>query len=147
MNTRSSVGYGKSPISGGKVLFRTIPAINEFFRTMNVLLLLDSAFGIFDNIQPRIDLCELDLQLPCDSIYFETANYQEMAITLLFPSQKMKLLDAYQKLFIEPNGNSGCSDTSEKSSLNCWDLLVLIHRRCSCLFPIMSHRPMIAAPF
>jgi hypothetical protein len=147
MNTRSSVGYGKSPISGAKVLFRTIPAINEFYRTMNVLLLLDSAFGIFDNIQPRIDLCELDLQLPCDSIYFETANYQEMAITLLFPPQKMKLLDAYQRLFIEPNGDSGCSDTSEKSSLNCWDLLVLIHRRCSCLFPIMSHRPMIAAPF
>jgi hypothetical protein len=109
---------------------------------MNVLLLLDSAFGIFDNVQPRIDLCELDLQLPCDSAYFEIANYQEMAITLLFPPRKMKLLDAYQKLFIEPTGDSGCSDTTEKSPLNSWDLLVLIHRRCSCLFPIMSHHAM-----
>jgi hypothetical protein len=147
MNTRSGVGYGKSLISGAKVLLRTIPAINEFYRTMNVLLLLDSAFGIFDNIQPRIDLCELDLQLPCDSIYFETVNYQEMAITLLFPPRKMKLLDAYQKLFIEPNGDSGCSDTFEKSALNSWDLLVLIHRKCPCLSPIMSHRVMIIASF
>lgn len=114
---------------------------------MNVLLLLDSAFGIFDNIQPRIDLCELDLQLPCDSIYFETANYQEMVITSLFPPRKMKLLDAYQKLFMEPTGDSGLSDISEKSSLNSWDLLVLIHRRCSCLFPILSHCAMITASF
>jgi hypothetical protein len=112
-------------------------AIDEFYRTMNVLLLLDSAFGIFDNIQPRIDLCELDLQLPCDSIYFEIANYREMAIMSLFPPRKMKLLDAYQKLFMEPTGDSGCSDTSKKISLNSWDLLVLIHRRYSCLFPIM----------
>jgi hypothetical protein len=105
---------------------------------MNVLLLLDSAFGIFDNIQPRIDLSELDLQLPCDSIYFETASYQDMAITSLLPPRKMKLLDAYQKLFMEPTGDSGYSDTIKKISLNSWDLLVLIHRRCSCPFPIMS---------
>jgi hypothetical protein len=138
MSTRSSAGYGKSPISGGKVLFTQFSAIDEFYRTMNVLLLLDSAFGIFDNIQPRIDLCELDLQLPCNSIYFETANYREMAIMSLFPPRKVKLLDAYQKLFMEPTGDSGFSDTPEKISLNSWDLLVLIHRRCSCLFPIMS---------
>lgn len=147
MNTHSGVGYGKSPISGWESPVCTISAIDEFYRTMNVLLLLDSAFGIFDNVQPRIDLCELDLQLPCDSTYFEIANYQEMAITLLFPPRKMKLLDAYQKLFIEPTGDSGCSDTTEKSPLNSWDLLVLIHRRCSCLFPIMSHYAMITTSF
>jgi len=122
----------------GKPCLHNFSAIDEFYRTMNVLLLLDSAFGIFDNIQPRIDLSELDLQLPCDSIYFETASYQDMAITSLFPPRKMKLLDAYQKLFMEPTGDSGYSDTIKKISLNSWDLLVLIHRMYSCLFPIMS---------
>jgi hypothetical protein len=99
------------------------------------MLLLDSAFGIFDNIQPRIDLCELDLQLPCDPIYFMTPNYQEMAINSLFPKQRMKVLDAYQKLFIAPGTASGRSDLAEKNSLNSWDLLILIHRTYSCLFP------------
>jgi hypothetical protein len=96
------------------------------------MLLLDSAFGIFDNIQPRIDLCELDLQLPCDLIYFKTVNYQEMAINSHFPYQKMKVLDAYQKLFIAPRSATGCSDTA-KIPLNCWDMLIMIHRMYLCL--------------
>jgi hypothetical protein len=100
------------------------------------MLLLDSAFGIFDNIQPRIDLCELDLQLPCDPIYFKTASYHEMAINSLFPHQKMKVLDAYQKLFTGPSGASRSSDLAEKSSLNSWDLLIMIHRTYFCLSPI-----------
>ena len=107
---------------------RNYSSVDECYRTMNAMLLLDSAFGIFDNIPPRIDLCELDLQLPCDMIYFETASYQEMAIHSRFPSQKMKVLDAYQKLFKAPSGASECSEPAEKRSFNCWDLLILIHR-------------------
>jgi hypothetical protein len=106
---------------------------------MNVMLLLDSAFGIFDNIPPRIDLCELDLQLPCDPIYYKTASYQEMVVKSVFPHQKMKVLDAYQKLFVAPTSASGCSDPVEKGLLNSWDLLVMIHRMYSCLFPTTAH--------
>ena len=94
------------------------------------MLLIDSAFGIFDNIQPRIDLCELDLQLPCDRIYFDIINYQDMAMHSLFPPQKMKVLDAYQKLFIPPIGIPSSSGLEEKSILNSWDLLVIVHRTC-----------------
>ena len=97
---------------------------------MNVMLLIDAAFGIFDNIRPRIDLCELDLQLPCDRIYFDTANYQDMAINSLFPPQKTKVLNAYQKLFIPPIETFSNSDLTEKDALNCWDLLVIVHRTC-----------------
>jgi hypothetical protein len=103
---------------------------------MNVMLLLDSAFGIFDNIQPRIDLCELELQLPCDPIYFKTANYQEMAINSLFPHQKMKVLDAYQMLFRTQRDPSECLAPAEMISLNSWDLLILIHRTYSFFVPI-----------
>jgi hypothetical protein len=106
---------------------------------MNVMLLLDSAFGIFDNIPPRIDLCELDLQLPCDPVYFKTASYQEMVVKSVFPHQKMKVLDAYQKLFAAPSSASGCSDSVEKGLLNSWDLLVMIHRMYSCRFPTTPH--------
>lgn len=101
-------------------------------RTMNVMLLLDSAFGIFDNIPPRVDICELDLQLPCDPIYFNFANYHEMAINSLFPHQKMKVLDAYQRLFMTSGSASGFSEPASQSPLNCWDLLVMVHRTCSC---------------
>jgi hypothetical protein len=93
-----------------------------------MMLLIDSAFGIFDNIQPRIDLCELDLQLPCDRVYFETVNYHDMVMKSVFPPQKVKVLDAYQKLFLPSGVTSSGTDLAGKNTLNCLDLLIMVHR-------------------
>ena len=92
------------------------------------MLSIDNAFGIFNNLPPRVELSELDLQLPCDPICFETANYQEMVIYSRFPRQKMKVLDAFQKLFMTQSPTSPRFDPVEKNALNSWDLLVVIHR-------------------
>ncbi len=96
---------------------------------MNIVLSLDNAFGIFNNLPPRVELSELDLQLPCDPICFETADYQEMVIYSRFPRPKMKVLDAFQKLFMTQSPTSARFDPVEKNALNCWDLLIVIHRK------------------
>jgi hypothetical protein len=84
----------------------------------------DAAMAIFNNVPPRISFSELDVHLPCDSIYFELSSHAEMVHRSTFPKAKMKLIDAFQKLFIDPEE---LGPLMEKDSLNCWDMLLLIH--------------------
>lgn len=106
---------------------------------MNIIVSLDTAFGLFNNIPPRVDLCELDLQLSCDPVYFDTSGYEEMVIRSQFPRQKMKMLDAFQKLFMTQSGTSNRFDPVERHALNSWDLFILIHRKCSSLLDRASY--------
>ena len=105
---------------------------------MNIMLSLDNAFGIFNNLPPRVELSELDLQLPCDPICFETADYQEMVIYSRFPRPKMKVLDAFQKLFMTQSPTSARFDPVEKNALNCWDLLIVIHRKLHLILRVLK---------
>lgn len=91
---------------------------------MNVMLAFDAAMGFFNNIPPRISHSEIDLQLPCDSQYYELASYQEMMIRGDCPRPKMKVLHGLQKLFL-PQDEMG--ESVEKGSLNFWDMLLIVH--------------------
>lgn len=91
---------------------------------MNVLLALDSAMGMFNNVPARVSYCELDLQLPCHQQYFELSSYTEMLQKSLFPLPRMKLIDAFQRFFQPP---SEIKFAFQAESLCCWDMLYLIH--------------------
>lgn len=91
---------------------------------MNVLLALDSAMGMFNNVPPRISYCELDLQLPSEQQYFGLSSYTEMLQKSLFPPQRMKLIDAFQRFFLP---QSEIKLAFQTESLCCWDMLYLIH--------------------
>ncbi|EXJ95673.1 hypothetical protein A1O1_00796 [Capronia coronata CBS 617.96] len=93
-------------------------------RTMNIILALDSAMGIFNNVPPRINYCELDLQLPCHPEYFDLSSYAEMLQRSLFPWPRMKLIDAFQRLFTP---SDELMPVYEHEVLCCWDMLYLIH--------------------
>ena len=88
------------------------------------MLAFDTAMAIFNNVPPRISFSELDVQLPCDSPYFELASYSDMLGQATFPKPRIKLVDAFQKLFAPP---SELVSVVEKDCLNCWDMLYLIH--------------------
>src|ERR1700744_4708757 len=77
--------------------------LTDFIRTMNVILALDSAMGIFNNVPPRVNYCELDLQLPCHPDSFQLTSHAEMLQRSAFPRGRMKLIDAFQKLFVHPS--------------------------------------------
>ena len=93
-------------------------------RQMNIMMALDAAMAIFNNLPPRVSFSELDLQLPCDPVYFELSSYAEVLARSLFPKPKMKLVEAFQKLFVEP---SALNTVYEKDLFNCWDMLLLAH--------------------
>jgi hypothetical protein len=105
---------------------------------MNVLLALDSAMGMFNNVPTRVSYYELDLQLPCHQQFFELSSYTEMLQKSLFPPPRMKLIDAFQKFF-QPQSEIKFAFQAE--SLCCWDMLYLIHG----LF--IFHRPSLSFPF
>ncbi len=106
---------------------KDIPSESSKSRTMNVLLALDSAMGIFNNVPPRVNYCELDLQLPCHAEYFDLSSHSEMLQRSSFPRTRMKLIEAFQKLFVHP-GELKAAYQSE--ILCCWDLLYLVHGIC-----------------
>ncbi|KIW14953.1 hypothetical protein PV08_07740 [Exophiala spinifera] len=93
-------------------------------RTMNILLSLDSAMGIFNNVPARVNYIELDLQLPCHPEYFELSSHAEMLARSSFPQTRMKLIDAFQRLFT-PARELKAAFHNER--LCCWDMLYLIH--------------------
>lgn len=94
---------------------------------MNVMLALDSAMGIFNNVPPRVNYCELDLQLSCHIETFELTSYAEMVQRSAFPRGRMKLIDAFQKLFVQ---SSEVKAAYQHEVLCCWDMLLLIHGAC-----------------
>jgi len=94
---------------------------------MNIIIALDCAFGVFNNVPPRVDFGELDLQLMCDPQHFEIASYQDMLMRGTFPKFKMKTLDAFGRLFLVQAENSARFEHLEKGALSCWDMLVLAH--------------------
>ncbi|EXJ89777.1 hypothetical protein A1O3_02844 [Capronia epimyces CBS 606.96] len=93
-------------------------------RTMNIILALDSGMGIFHNVPPRVSFGELDLQLPCHPEYFDLASYAEMLQRSLCPHPRMKLIDAFQRLFTQPDE---LMSAYQPETLCCWDMLYLIH--------------------
>ncbi|OAL31198.1 hypothetical protein AYO22_01231 [Fonsecaea multimorphosa] len=93
-------------------------------RTMNVLLALDSAMGIFNNVPPRVNYCEVDLQLPCHPEYFDLTGYADMLQQGSFPRPRMKLIEAFQNLFVHP---SELKAAYQNENLCCWDMLYLAH--------------------
>ncbi len=95
---------------------------------MNILLALDSAMGIFNNVPPRIHYVELDLQMPCHPEFFELSSYAEMLTRSSFPRTRMKLIDAFQRLFSSPRD---LKSAFHNETLCCWDMLYLIHGVCS----------------
>ncbi|RFU26772.1 hypothetical protein B7463_g9560, partial [Scytalidium lignicola] len=116
----------------------------SLLRTMNIMMMLDNAFVIFNNMPNRIEWAEIDLQFPCEALYFEISDYDELLRTQLFPQQKPKVREAFQQLFIVPessknlngsgngsgNGNAQLgigSGALTKGSLNSLDMQILVH--------------------
>jgi len=88
------------------------------------MLALDSAMGFFYNVAPRINYSELDLQLPCHPEFFELSGYTEMVAKSLFPRTRIKIIDAFQKLFSSP---PNLQAAFQMETLCYWDMLFLVH--------------------
>lgn len=88
------------------------------------MLAFDAAMAIFNNVPPRITFSELDLPLPCEQAVWETGSYAELVGKSMFPRSRIKLLDAFQLLFVP---TPEFTPAMEKESWCCWDCMYLIH--------------------
>src|SRR5690242_15934436 len=107
MKSLTGAGSEKNPLSGMYSLFGLAYVMSLFappqilrlqenpqltsLRLTTLAVMLDNAFGIFNNLPPRFQWSEIDLPFPCSDIYFNTPNYAAMAASNLFPQLKMKL--------------------------------------------------------
>lgn len=114
------------------------------------MMSLDNAFVIFNNMPNRIELAEIDLQFPCEAIYFEVADYDELVSRQLYPQIKPKVREAFQQLFTTPEGSKNATGDANatsngqlgitiggltKGSLNALDVHILVHCKfCYILF-------------
>ena len=89
--------------------------------------MLDNAFGIFNNIAPRLQWAEIDLPFPSSDAYYRLASYEEMRAQNLYPQQKMKIKDAFMVLFAPPESAEEDLQVLRKGELTPLDMQMLIH--------------------
>ncbi|RDW71876.1 hypothetical protein BP5796_07910 [Coleophoma crateriformis] len=98
-----------------------------YIRTATIAMMLDNAFGIFNNITPRLQWSEIDLPFPSEDRYFNFASYDEMLADGRFPTPKPKIKDAFVMLF--STGENWEEDLRPLRSgiLNAMDMQMLMH--------------------
>ncbi|KAJ8069677.1 hypothetical protein OCU04_000105 [Sclerotinia nivalis] len=99
----------------------------SYIRTASIMMMLDNAFAIFNNLTPRLQWAEIDLPFPSNDQYFKAAKYDDLGNHSGFPIPKIKIKDAFFLLYSR-------METAEEDPLplcNCnltaQDMQMLIH--------------------
>ncbi|KAF7878834.1 hypothetical protein EAF04_000037 [Stromatinia cepivora] len=71
----------------------------SYIRTASIMMMLDNAFAIFNNLTPRLQWAEIDLPFPSNEQYFKAAKYEDLGIHSGFPLPKIKMKDAFLLLY------------------------------------------------
>jgi len=99
-------------------------------------MMLDNAFGIFNNVPPRIQWSEIDLPFPSDDACFKAANYSELLSIQRFPVPRIKIKSAFVLLF-GPTDSIDTERALQSAALTVLDLQMLIHSKQP--FPFGPH--------
>lgn len=108
-----------------QIVFLTLPS------TATIAVMLDHAFGIFNNVSPRFQWAEIDLPFPSDDRFFEVASYAELRAQSLYPVPKMKVKDAYLVLFTPLETAEQELNFLRTGNLTPLDMQMLIHCKSS----------------
>ncbi|ESZ95330.1 hypothetical protein SBOR_4264 [Sclerotinia borealis F-4128] len=79
--------------------FRDWIRTESYIRTASVMMMLDNAFAIFNNLTPRLQWAEIDLAFPGNDEYFKAATYDDLGNHSGFPIPTIKIKDAFLLLF------------------------------------------------
>jgi hypothetical protein len=107
--------------------------------------MLDSAFGIFNNVSPRFQWAEIDLTFPSDDRFFAVAKYDELVAHSLFPVGKMKIKDAFLILFSLPDKAEEGLTFLRRGNLTALDMQMLIH--CTFCHFLLCHLTLTATSY
>jgi hypothetical protein len=89
--------------------------------------MLDTVFGIFNNVSPCFQWPEIDLQFPGDNEFFTIANFDEMAAKQAMPRCRMKVKDAFLLLFSPPEKAYESLNVLRSDKITAFDMQILVH--------------------
>jgi hypothetical protein len=126
-----------------QLTFRAWVLKESYVRTATLAIMLDNAFGIFNNVSPRFQWAEIDLSFPSDERYFQLANYEEMVSFHLHPVQKVKIKDTFLMLF---DGEEDTVRRLREGGLSALDMQMLIHFLYTQLWTHTYSNPFVSLP-
>jgi len=118
----------------------------SLIRILNIMTMLDNAFVIFSNLPTRFDWTELDVQFPSEPQYFALSSYEEAYAHSRLPQRKMKVRDAFEKLFVCSETEPECLTSLKGGNLNMLDMQILIHFLYSYIWRQTFSNPIINLP-
>ncbi|TAQ83093.1 hypothetical protein B7494_g8583 [Chlorociboria aeruginascens] len=107
--------------------FKSWIRTESFIRTAGLAMMLDNAFGIFNNVAPRLQWAEIDLSFPSDDAFFRIANYEEFVANSRFLPRKIKIKEAFLLLFSSPETAGQDLRPFRTGNLTALDMQMLIH--------------------
>ncbi|KAK6613845.1 hypothetical protein H4I96_00166 [Botrytis cinerea] len=129
----------------------------SYIRTATVMMMLDNAFAIFNNLTPRLQWAEIDLPFPSNEGYFKATKFEDLKDHAGFPIPKIKIKDAFLLLFSPMESAKEDLMPLCNRNLTALDMQMLIHilyvhiwnsTFCNPLVHLPSTSiPVIVAPF
>ncbi|CZS90558.1 related to transcription factor Pig1p [Rhynchosporium graminicola] len=123
--------------------FRAWIRKESFIRTATLAVMLDHAFGIFNNVSPHFQWAEIDLPFPSDDRSFQISNFDEMVANSAIPRLGMKIKDAFLILFSQEDDDLG---VLRRGNLTALDLQMLIHFLYTHVWASTFSNPLAALP-
>lgn len=96
-------------------------------RTASIMMMLDNAFAIFNNLTPRLQWAEIDLPFPSNEQYFKAAKYDDLGGLSKFPLPKIKIKDAFLLLYSPTKTAEEDPWPLSNRNLTVQDMQMLIH--------------------
>ncbi|KUJ20601.1 uncharacterized protein LY89DRAFT_578525 [Mollisia scopiformis] len=118
----------------------------SYIRTATLAIMLDHAFGIFNNVPPRFQWAEIDLPFPSDDHFFKTTNFEDMVAKSIQPKRSMKIKDAFLNLFTPPMSMEQDLSSLRQRALTALDMQMLIHFLYTHVWTSTFSNPMACLP-
>ncbi|KAH6719294.1 hypothetical protein BKA61DRAFT_472893 [Leptodontidium sp. MPI-SDFR-AT-0119] len=125
--------------------FRTWIRKESFIRTGTVAVMLDHAFGIFNNVSPHFQWAEMDLPFPSDDKFFQISNFDMMVTETAIPRLGMRIKDAFLILF-SPDGADDELDVLRRGRVTALDMQMLVHFLYTHVWASTFSNPMASIP-
>ncbi|KAH7383612.1 hypothetical protein BKA64DRAFT_163191 [Cadophora sp. MPI-SDFR-AT-0126] len=125
--------------------FRTWIRTESFIRTATIAVMLDHAFGIFNNVSPHFQWAEIDLPFPSDDTFFQLSNFDEMVAKSAVPRLGMKIKEAFLILF-SVEGAEDELNVLRRGKVTALDMQMLIHFLYTHMWASTFSNPMASVP-
>ncbi|KAL2067215.1 hypothetical protein VTL71DRAFT_1639 [Oculimacula yallundae] len=137
-----TIQHSPATLINDQASFRTWIRKESFIRTATIVVMLDHAFGIFNNVPPRFQWAEIDLPFASDDRFFQISNFDEMVAKTAVPRLGMKIKDAFLILFAQDDE----LEILRRGNVTALDMQMLIHFLYTHVWAATFSNPLASLP-